>query len=425
MSIGEDFRLDIWLVLVVVIALIVGLAACESDPTALPTRTVASTPAPPTVAPTAISTPAPTPVPSTPTPTATRILATAAPTTLAATPMPKPTTPLSKTMTPTATASPTIAVTPTTPQATSMPSPEPTSTPSPEPTETLEPEGPVLPATVMDVHGNEIVVEDISRIVVMNGDVTEVVFALGLGANVVAVDTSATYPPEVTQLPQIGYQRRLSAEGVLSMEPTVVIGNENAGPPEVIEQIRAAGVPVVVLESVTTVDGASQKIRGVAKALGVPDKGETIVAELEAKIGEVMALAAKAEEHPTAVFLYMRGLDTLFLIGRQHLSHELFEASGAISGGAAAGVDAPFVPLTAEALTAVNPDCIVVLTAGLMSVGGREGLLQLPGVGVTKAADEGCILDFDDQYFGGGGPRMGNVLMDLLRIFHPDLAPAQ
>ncbi len=208
------------------------------------------------------------------------------------------------------------------------------------------------------------------------------------------------------------------------MEPTVVIGNENAGPPEVLEQIRSAGVPVVVLEAVTTLDGASRKIRGVAEALGEPDKGEAIAVELEAEVSAVKALAAKAEQRPTAVFLYMRGLDTLFLIGRQHLSHELFEASGAIGGGAAAGVDSPFVPLTAEALTAVNPDCIVVLSAGLQSVGGREGLLSMPGVAETKAADEGCILDFDDQYFGGG-PRMGNVLMDLLRAFHPDLAPTQ
>ena len=276
----------------------------------------------------------------------------------------------------------------------------------------------------MDVEGNEIIVEDISRIVVMNGDITEVVFALGLGENVVAVDTSATFPPEALQLPKIGYQRSLSAEGVLSMEPTLVICNENAGPPEVLEQIRSAGVPVVVLESVTTIDGAPRKIRGVATALGVPRRGEAIAGDLESQIDEVKALSTDVEQRPTAVFLYMRGVDSLFLIGRQHLSHELFEASGAVSGGAAAGVDAPFIPLTAEALTAVNPDCIVVLTAGLESVGGEEGLLRLPGVAETAAADKGCILDFDDQYFGGGGPRMGNVLMELLGAFHPDLATA-
>ena len=399
MSKGKAYCPARWLISIATILTVLILAACGSDPTATPIRSVA-TPVPPTPA----STPTPATVPSTPVPTMTP-------------PTPTPTRAMeAPTPDPTATPTP-VALTPT---ETAAPSPEPT----PQPTEKPASTGPDLPASIVDVHGNEVTVEDISRIVVMNGDITEVVFALGLGDNVVAVDTSATFPPEALELPKIGYQRSLSAEGVLSMEPTVVIGNENAGPPEALEQIRATGVPVVVLESVNTIDGAARKIRGVATALGVLDKGEAIAAELEAQIEEVKQLAATVEERPTAVFLYMRGMDTLFLIGRQHLSHELFEASGAISGGAAAGVNAPFVPLTAEALTAVNPDCIVVLTAGLMSVGGIDGLLQLPGIGQTTAAEEGCILDFDDQYFGGGGPRMGDVLMELLRAFHPDLVPA-
>ena len=121
----------------------------------------------------------------------------------------------------------------------------------------------------------------------------------------------------------------------------------------------------------------------------------------------------------------MRGLDTLFLGGEGHLSHELFEASGAVSGGAALGVKAEVIPLTAESLAAADPDCILVLAGGLESVGGLEGIVTIPGVAETTAAQEGCILDFDDQYFGGGGPRMGELLMELLQAFHPDLAPAQ
>ena len=344
------------------------------------------------------------PTPTPPTPDAT------------ATPIPPTATPAPPVSTPTAAPRPTTTATPRL---------EPTPTPVPPAPEPQGPAGPALPASIVDVHGNEIVVDDVSRIVVMNGDFTEVVYALGLGENMVAVDTSATYPPEATELPQVGYQRRLSAEGVLSMDPTVVIGNTNAGPPEVLEQIRATGVPVVVLESVTTVDGGARKIRGIAQALGVPNRGEALATELEAQISEVQALSAQAQEQPTAVFLYMRGLDTLFLGGEGHLSHGLFEASGAISGGAALGVTDAVIPLTAESLAAADPDCIVVLTRGLESVGGREGIVTIPGVGETAAAQEGCILDFDDQYFGGGGPRMGQVLMELLRAFHPDLAPAQ
>ena len=314
------------------------------------------------------------------------------------------------------------------PTATAAPPPEPTSAPAPTPAPTATPEAPdepVLPVTVTDATGNEVTVEDISRIVVLNGDITEVVYALGLGDNIVAVDSSATYPEEALALPKVGYQRSLSAEGILSMDPTVIIGNTRAGPPEVIEQIRAAGVPVVVVEPAETLEGVSTKILGVAEALGVMSRGQAIVEEVEAQIVEVREQAAKAEDKPVALFLYMRGLDTLFLIGTAHITHELFEASGAISGAAVAGIHAPFIPLTAEALVAANPDCILVFTLGLQSVGGIEGLKGIPGVAETTAAQEGCIHAFDDQYMGGGGPRTGELLQELLELFQPDLADAE
>ena len=204
------------------IAFLMALAACGTDPVSTPTPT-----SPPPLATLEATSPTATPT-STPTPTPT--------------PTPSPT-----------------------------PSPEPTPTPAAAP-EAQEPEGPALPASVEDAHGNEVVVEDISRIVVLNGDFTEVVFALGLGQNVVAVDISATYPSEALRLPKIGYQRALSAEGILAMEPTLVLGSTSAGPAEVIEQIRSAGVAVVILEPTNTLDGVTKKIRGIAQALGVAER---------------------------------------------------------------------------------------------------------------------------------------------------------
>lgn len=304
------------------------------------------------------------------------------------------------------------------PTATATPRPRPTATATPEP----EPAGPSLPATVTDVSGDEVVVDDVSRIVALNGDFTEVVFALGLGANVVAVDASATYPREALRLPKVGYQRMLSAEGILAMEPSVVIGSVSAGPAEVIDQVRSTGVPVVILDAVSTIEGIGKKIRGVAQALGVPERGEEIAAQVEAEVAEVRALAAQAEERPTAAFIYLRGRDTVLMGGTGDLSHELFEASGATSAGAVAGIRAPWVPLTAEALVSANPDCLVLFTAGLESIGGVDGLMGIPGVAQTNAAAEGCILDFEGQYLQGGGPRAGALLRELLAAFHPELA---
>ncbi len=352
-----------------------------------------------------------------------------------ATPDPAPTEAVAASVRPTATSAPTEPPPTATPRPapTPTPTPAPTATPRPTPvpptntplpnTPTPEPQGPALPVTMVDATGEEVTVEDISRIVVLNGDITEVVFALGLGENVAAVDTSATYPPEALALPKIGYQRSLSAEGILSMEPSLVIGNTLAGPPEVIDQIRATGTAVVILDPTVTLAGAAAKIRNVAQTLGVSDAGEEIASGLEMQIEEVKEISAEAQDKPSAVFLYMRGLDSLFLAGQYDLSHELFEASGAIGAAETLGVRDRFIPLTAESLAATNPDCIVVFSSGLQSVGGREGLLKIPGVAQTAAGQEGCILDFDGQYFGGGGPRTGMVLQELLAAFHPDLAP--
>ncbi len=345
-----------------------------------------------------------------------------------ATPEPAPTE-AAAAVRPTATSAPTEPPPTATPRPTPTATPAPTATPRPTPTNTPvpntptpEPQGPALPVTMVDATGEEVTVEDISRIVVLNGDIAEVVFALGLGENVAAVDTSATYPPEAMALPKIGYQRSLSAEGILSMEPSLVIGNTLAGPPEVIDQIRATGTAVVILDPAVTLAGAAAKIRNVAQALGVSDAGEEIASGLEMQIEEVKEISAEAQDKPSAVFLYMRGLDSLFLAGQYDLSHELFEASGAIGAAEILGVRDRFIPLTAESLVAVNPDCIVVFSSGLQSVGGREGLLKIPGVAQTAAGEEGCILDFDGQYFAGGGPRTGLVLQELLAAFHPDLA---
>src|SRR5262245_56941631 len=105
------------------------------------------------------------------------------------------------------------------------------------------------------------------RIVPLNGDLAEIVFALGLGAEVVGVDTSATYPAEAAAKPKIGYQRQLAAEGILSLKPTIALGTAEAGPPEVIDQIRQAGVRVEIMETPTSVGAIPKRIQDVADKL--------------------------------------------------------------------------------------------------------------------------------------------------------------
>lgn len=315
--------------------------------------------------------------------------------------------------------------------ATAEPSASPTSTvtptPSPvgaSPTSEVGPATPEaaaqLPVTVRDADGQEVTVADVSRIVPLNGDVAEIVWALGLGDNVVGVDTSASYPPEARQLPSIGYQRRLSAEGILSLDPTVIIGTQEAGPPEVIQQIRDAGVPVVLVEDEPSLETPGAKIRAVARALGVPGRGEALARQTEREIVEAKTLAARTTSKPRVLFLYLRGTQTQTIGGRGTDANVMIEAAGAIDAGAESGIDG-YKPLTPEALVAAQPDVLLLLEAGLESVGGVEGLLQIPGIAETPAGRNRRVVALDDLYLLGMGPRTGQALRDLVLALHPEL----
>lgn len=279
---------------------------------------------------------------------------------------------------------------------------------------------PALPVTVADKDGRRVTITDVSRIVPLNGDITEVVFALGLGKNVAGVDTSATFPPEARSLPSIGYQRALSAEGILSLRPTVIIGNADAGPPPVIEQLRAAGVPVVLIASTTTIDGALTKIRTVAEALGVPGEGDRVAGVTRGQIAGARALAAKAASKPNVAFLYVRGSTTQMIGGRGSSADALILEAAARDAGINAGING-FQPITAEALVTAAPDVFLLLTAGLESVGGVDGLLAIPGIAQTPAGKNRRVVHFDDQYLLGLGPRVGLALTDLIKGLHPEL----
>ncbi|MGE0227834.1 MAG: hemin ABC transporter substrate-binding protein [Dehalococcoidia bacterium] len=295
-----------------------------------------------------------------------------------------------------------------------------TSAASAAPTTTRE-ATPVLPVTVDDKDGKPVTIRDVSRVVILNGDITEVVYALGLGEQVVGVDTSATYPPEARAKQSIGYQARLNAEGVLALTPTLVIGDEGAGPPEVIEQIRSTGVPVLIIPDAATIDDISTKITAVATALGVPGRGAELASQTRRDIDSATDLVQRATSKPTVSFLYLRGSATQMMGGKGTRADSLIEAAGGVDAGVRAGI-VDYKPITPEALVTASPDVILVMDAGLESVGGVDGLLAIPGMAETPAGKARRVVHFDDQYLLGFGPRTGQLLMELVRALHPELA---
>ncbi|MCB0881053.1 MAG: ABC transporter substrate-binding protein [Thermoleophilia bacterium] len=279
---------------------------------------------------------------------------------------------------------------------------------------------PVLPARVVDASGERITVRNASRIVVLNGDVAEVVFALGLGDRVVGTDISATYPAAAARRQRIGYQRTLSAEGILSLRPTVVIGNTTAGPASVIRQIRDAGVTTVILPDDDRVASSWLKIQNVGRALGVPRRAAKLAKATKARVRAAQRRAARSTSRPKVAMLYIRGSRVQLLGGKGSRGDVMIAAARGRDVGVELGIKGTR-PITAESLVAAAPEVLLIPQAGLDSVGGINGLLRIPGIAQTPAGRNRRVLAFDDQYLLGLGPRTGPAIRDLSSALHPEL----
>jgi iron complex transport system substrate-binding protein len=272
--------------------------------------------------------------------------------------------------------------------------------------------------------GVETTITDTSRLVTLTGDLTEIVFELGLGERIVGVDVTTTYPEEGAALNErgdtVGFAQQLTAEAVLRFAPTLVIGDQTVAPPEAIEQLRGAGVAVDILETQSTLDGVATKINQVAEILGVPDEGIALAARVQGEIDAARELAAGAQADLSVAYVYLRGPQVIFLFGGGMPTSAMIDGAGAVDAGAATGVFGP-APLTPEALVAAAPDVIVLPEAGLAALGGIEAFVQLPGVADTPAAQNGAFLSYDEAFFFNLGPRAGQALEQFVLDLYPSL----
>ncbi|MFO8231837.1 MAG: hemin ABC transporter substrate-binding protein [Longimonas sp.] len=259
------------------------------------------------------------------------------------------------------------------------------------------------------------------RVLPLGGSVTEIVYALDQGDRVVGVDASSIYPEAATEKPDVGYYRQLSAEGVLSLDPDIILALEGTGPPAVLDQLRNADVGVETIPDEPSVAGAKQKIRQVAELLGRVDAGDDLVAEMERQLAEARTLREEADTPPRVLFIYARGSGTMNVAGSGTSAGAMIELAG--GENALTGIDG-FKPLTAEAVVDAAPDVILMLTRGLDSVGGVEGVLEQPGIELTPAGENRRIVAMDDLLLLGFGPRLGTAVRELTGELHPELEAA-
>ncbi len=243
-----------------------------------------------------------------------------------------------------------------------------------------------------------------ARIVSLATGVGETLVALGVGDRVVGRDETSEVP---TQAEVVTAAHNVSAERVIALDPDLVIIDARTTPPEAIEQIQATGARVVEVPEAWTLADMAPRTEAIAEAVGA-DAGPLI-----ATLPVPTSTEAPADA-PRVAFLYLRGTSAIYLLGGEGSGADaLVESAGGVDVGAQAGLQ-PFTPLTAEALVALDPDVLLVMTGGLESVNGMDGLLALPGVAQTTAGRERRVIAVDDAVLLSYGPRTG-ALVELLR----------
>lgn len=261
---------------------------------------------------------------------------------------------------------------------------------------------------------SEVSFADSARIVSINGTVSEILVDLGLENQIVGVDVASTYPASLQEKPKVGHSRQLTAEGVLALNPDVVISTTDDLKPEVKEQIENAGAKVLIFEHDYSVNGAKSLIRTLADSLEKSSQGDSIIAALENDLVKVDSLS-RPNDKPSVLFIYARGAGTMMVAGEGTQLEKIIQLAG---GENAVSGFSDFKPLTAEALVAANPDVILLFDSGLSSLGGADKLLEVPGVKETNAGRNKKIVEMDGQLLTGFSQRLGKAILELSEKIH-------
>ncbi|WP_411078756.1 hemin ABC transporter substrate-binding protein [Streptomyces sp. cmx-18-6] len=280
---------------------------------------------------------------------------------------------------------------------------------------------PKLPVTIDSADGKKVTVDSTDRIVPLTGSLSEIVFTLGFGEQVVARDITATFE-QAEKLPVVTRAHDVSAESVLSLKPTVVLADTTTGPSEAIDQIRDAGIPLVVVEPAKELADVGRRIDTVAEALGVPAAGSELKTRTESRIAAVQkTIPDHADgEKPRVAFLYLRGSASVYLLGgAESGASSLLEAAGAVDAGKTSGLKKDFTAITSEALAKAAPDAILLMSKGLDSVGGMDGLVKIPGIAETPAGMDRRVVTIDDGVLLNYGPRTDRVLAEIVEQLYP------
>ncbi|WLR91563.1 heme/hemin ABC transporter substrate-binding protein [Shinella zoogloeoides] len=253
---------------------------------------------------------------------------------------------------------------------------------------------------------------DTSKLVSIGGAITEIVYALGEEDRLVARDSTSMYPEEAMKLPDVGYMRALSPEGVIAVNPTAILAVEGSGPADALAVLKSAGIPFETVPEGYDRAAILRKIDVVGTFLGVPEKAKELEAKVGAELDAAIADAAKRPEAERKRVLFILSFQggRVMAAGNKTAADGIIGLSGGIN--ATDGTFEGYKPITDEAIINAKPDVIMVMMRPGHGSSDAE-ILAHPAISVTPAAASKAVVRMDGLHLLGFGPRTASAITDL------------
>lgn len=275
----------------------------------------------------------------------------------------------------------------------------------------------LLVATTAFFSASSAQAEGHSQIVSIGGAITEIVYALGQEDRLVARDTTSNFPAAARELPNVGYARALSPEGVLSVGPDLIIATDNTGPPETLEVLKQANVTYVEVPEIYSAEGVTSKIEAVGKALGQEEAAAELMAQVSADLEAAQALAAKVSgDTPKRVlFVLSTAGGRITVAGKETSADGIITMAGAVN---AVAEFSGFKQMSDEAIAKLSPDVILAMDRGGDHGITKESIKTLPGLMLTPAAQNDQIIRMDGALLLQFGPRAASAVKELAQSIY-------
>jgi iron complex transport system substrate-binding protein len=282
--------------------------------------------------------------------------------------------------------------------------------------------GPALAAAIIvhDARDRDVTIGDPARIVSIGGAITEILYALGFEDRLAGVDATSLYPPAALRdKPNVGYMRQLSAEGVLGLNPSLVLAVQGSGPKETIDVLDAAKVPLVLVPETFSEQGLIEKIKLVGHAMGADRQAECLSAAVTNDLTQLRELRAKVTKPMRVMFVMSLLNGRAMVAGRKTAANEIIALAGGVN--AIDGYDG-YKPINDEAIVAAKPDVVLSIQRGKDSLD-AEAVYVHPGFALTPAAANKAFISMEGLYLLGFGPRTAAAARDLSVKLYPALGP--